>query len=127
MSSLNDTCQQWYLAKLVFRIVVGEGKHVPHFEEHLRLVHGTDALEAFHIARRIGESEETARRITALSGVQWEFVDITELHVLETRMAGAEVFTRTYEVADAQLHKKEVQRKAGYLINFCTEQFIASI
>ena len=29
---------KWYLAKMIFRIICGEGEHTPQFDEQLRLV-----------------------------------------------------------------------------------------
>ena len=30
----------WYLSKIIFRIICGEGRHTPQFDEHLRLIAG---------------------------------------------------------------------------------------
>ena len=37
----------WYLAKLVFRIICGEGNHAAQFDEQLRLVNAFTKEEAF--------------------------------------------------------------------------------
>ena len=46
----------WYLTKLVFRIICGEGHHTPQFDEQLRLVSATDECEAFEKAMAIGRA-----------------------------------------------------------------------
>ena len=35
---------KWYLAKLVYRIICGEGNHKPQFDEQLRLIYAEDDL-----------------------------------------------------------------------------------
>jgi hypothetical protein len=44
-----------YLAKIVYRIICGEGKHMPQFDEQLRLIYAEDDFHAFQKARIIGE------------------------------------------------------------------------
>src|ERR1051326_2143892 len=48
----------WYLAKIVYRIVCGDGNHTPQFDEQLRLIQASDELHAFQKARRLGEREQ---------------------------------------------------------------------
>jgi hypothetical protein len=127
MLPVKDAPVKWYLAKMVFRIIVGDGSHTPQFEEQFRLLPAEDALDAFHLARKTGDAEQVIRRLTITAGVEWEFIDVTELYLLDSRITGTGIFSRQYEVQDVLTHKKEVRRKAGYLINHCTEQFIDSI
>ena len=51
----------WYLAKINFQIICGNGHHKPQFDEQLRLIHAGDSLEAFYKARLVGESEGNLR------------------------------------------------------------------
>ena len=48
----------WYLAKLVFRILCGDGKHTAQFDEQLRLILAGSKEEAFHKAQAIGKNDE---------------------------------------------------------------------
>ena len=48
----------WFLAKIVYRIVCGEGIHQPQFDEQLRLIHATCEGEALVKAKQIGVAEE---------------------------------------------------------------------
>jgi hypothetical protein len=118
---------KWYLAKLVFRILCGGGLHTPQFEEQLRLVQAEDALDAFNKAQKMGEAENNARKLAALAGVEWRFLDVTELYPVDIPGTGAEVFSRVYEQEDGHAHQNEVRRKAGYLISHCTEQFLSTL
>lgn len=48
----------WYLAKLVFRIICGDGDHTPQFDEQLRLISANSKEEGFHKAQHMGKQEE---------------------------------------------------------------------
>ncbi len=41
----------WFLAKIVYQIVCGEGNHTAQFDEQLRLVQAADENEAFDKAQ----------------------------------------------------------------------------
>jgi hypothetical protein len=49
---------EWYLAKLVYRIICGSGEHTAQFDEQLRLIYAEDELHAFNKAQLIGEKEQ---------------------------------------------------------------------
>jgi len=48
----------WYLAKIVFRIVCGDGEHTPQFDEQLRLILASSKEEAFKKAGHKVEKEK---------------------------------------------------------------------
>ena len=37
----------WYIAKIVFRIITGDGDHKPQFDEQLRLINANNEEQAF--------------------------------------------------------------------------------
>ena len=45
----------WYLAKIVYRIICGNGDHAAQFDEQLRLICATNKEDAFHKAQRTGK------------------------------------------------------------------------
>ena len=49
---------QWYLAKIVFRIICGDGNHSSQFDEQLRLISANNEDEAFYKAQSLGKQEE---------------------------------------------------------------------
>jgi hypothetical protein len=118
---------EWYLAKLVFRIICGNGDHTAQFDEQLRLVYGEDALHAFNKAHLIGEKEQEHFMNDAEQLVHWKFINVTELHKLETLTDGAEVYARIQEVDNGDNYQHTVHIKARYLSENCTEQFIQSL
>ncbi|RYG02923.1 MAG: DUF4288 domain-containing protein, partial [Chitinophagaceae bacterium] len=48
----------WYLSKLVYQIICGDGNHTPQFDEQLRLIQASDDTVAFAKARSFGYREE---------------------------------------------------------------------
>ncbi len=117
----------WYLAKLVYRIICGDGDHKAQFDEQLRLICAEDELQAFNKAHLIGEREQDHFLNEAAKPVQWKFINVTELHALEELTDGAEVYSRIREEDDGDNYQHIVHVKAGYLSERCTEQFIQSL
>ena len=108
----------WYLAKIVFRIVCGEGKHTPQFDEQLRLVSAVDREAALQKVQLIGQQEQACFFNQKQQMVAWRFVNISELYSLQEEMEGAEIFSRIIEVYNnEELFVKEIHEKAGRLQN----------
>jgi predicted RNA-binding protein with EMAP domain len=108
----------WYLAKMVFRIICGEGNHTAQFDEQLRLVSAGSKEEAFHKAQLMGVKEQEMFFNQNLQLVQWQFISVSELYQLNDLIDGAEVYSRIEEKenADAYLHiihKKAEQIRFG--------------
>jgi len=106
---------EWYLAKLVYRIVCGAGNHSAQFDEQLRLVHAEDELHAFNKAQLIGEREQDCFQNRAEQLVRWKFINVTELYKLEELTDGAEVYSRIHEDVDGDNYQHTVHVKARYL------------
>ncbi len=113
----------WFLAKLVFRIICGDGHHTPQFNEQLRLIYAEDELHAFHKARLLGEGDclKDTNNITA--DVKWKFIDVVELHLLIENTDGAEIYSVINEEADANLYIRSIQKKATQLLQHGLHQF----
>jgi len=118
---------EWYLAKLVYRIICGPGEHKAQFDEQLRLIYAEDELHAFNKAQLTGEKEQDSFLNDSDHRVHWKFINVTELHKLEEFTDGAEVYSRIYEDEDGDNYQHTVHVKARYLSEHCTEQFIQSI
>ena len=48
----------WYIAKLVYQVIYGNGLFDAQFSEQLRLIQATDEVHAFTKAQLIGHKEE---------------------------------------------------------------------
>ena len=118
---------KWYLAKLVYRIICGDGDHIAQFDEQLRVIYAEDELHAYNKAQLTGEKEQDNFLNDANHLVHWKLINVTELHTLEELTDGAEVYSRIHEADDGDNYQHIVQVKARYLSEHCTEQFIQSI
>lgn len=103
---------KWYLAKLVYRIICGEGNHTAQFDEQLRLIAACNEDEAFEKATAIGSEEQETFYNLKQQLVRWQFVNVSELYHLSELIDGAELYSRINEVDDADAYITFVQRKA---------------
>ena len=102
----------WYLSKIIYRIICGDGDHTPQFDEQLRLINAVDEEEAFHKAVTIGEREQDGFYNHEQKLVQWKFINVEELYQLDEMIDGAELFSRIHEPANADWFIKMISRKA---------------
>ena len=107
---------KWYLAKLVYRIICGEGNHKPQFDEQLRLIYAEDNLHAFQKARTTGHREEDTFLNNSQKLVHWKFIDVPELHPLNELTDGAELYSRICEEDDADDYIKITYKRAAHLL-----------
>lgn len=113
----------WFLAKLVFRIVCGNGDHTPQFDEQIRLIWADDELHAFYKARLLGEGDCLVGPCENNANVSWKFIDVTELHPLVRPTDGAEIWSAIRERDDAELYIRSVQKTATQLLQRGLHQF----
>lgn len=106
---------QWYLAKMIFRIVCGEGNHTPQFDEQLRLISAGSKEEAFHKSQALGGREEEIFFNKNQQLVQWIFLSVSEIYPLEQLIDGAELYSRIEEKEDAEAYTHIVYKKAEQL------------
>jgi hypothetical protein len=104
----------WYLSKLVFRIICGDGTHTAQFDEQLRIIRAEDELHAFQKARSIGERECMEEHI--VRRVQWKFIDVSEIHELSDFIDGAEIYSKIIEEDDSDLYIRSTQKRAKQLL-----------
>lgn len=113
---------KWYLAKIVYRIICGEGNHTPQFDEQLRLVFAEDDLHAFQKARITGETEEDNFLNNDQKPVHWKFIDVAELHPLTDLIDGAELYSRITEEENAEIYIRRISDRAKYLHETCFQK-----
>lgn len=106
----------WYITKIVYQIICGEGNHTAQFDEQLRLIRALDAQEAFQKAQRLGLTEEQCFRNDKHHLVQWKFIDVCELYQLSELIDGAEIYSRVQETDDAARFISMVRNKADYIM-----------
>lgn len=114
----------WYLAKIVFRIVCGDGEHLAQFDEQLRLIGADSKEDAFHKAQSMGKKEEETFLNRKEQLVQWQFINISELYRLSELIDGAELYSRIEERDNADAYIYTVNQKAANLFFSKTHQLL---
>jgi len=94
----------WYLTKIVYRIICGQGNHMAQFDEQLRLIQADTAQEAFEKSAMLGEKEEDKFFNEDQKLVQWKFINVAELYKLSGLLDGAELYSRIQETDNAELY-----------------------
>ncbi len=117
----------WYLAKIVYRIICGEGDHTPQFDEQLRLIAATHEEEAFLKAQHIGREEEDCFQNTRRQQVSWQFINVAELYRLSELIDGAELYSTIRETDNADHYTDTVHRKAAHIREKTTHQLLQLI
>lgn len=114
----------WYLAKIVFQIICGDGDHTPQFDEQLRLVLAGSKEEAFYKAQQLGAGEEETFFNSKQQLVQWKFINVCELYCISEMIDGAELYSRIEERDDADTYMDIVHRKASGIIHSDSHQLL---
>ena len=112
----------WYLAKIVYQIICGDGDHTAQFDEQLRLISAVDKLQAFYKARRIGKDEEDNFLNHLNKPVVWKFIDVAEIYSLDKLVDGAEMCSKISEEDDADVYIRTIKVRATDLLESATYQ-----
>lgn len=101
----------WYLVKIVFRIICGNGNHRPQFEEQIRLVSAACMREAVTKTEILVKEEEKGFSNYAGELVQWKMIAITDVYPFSKLTDGAELFSRITEEehAEAFIHSAKLR------------------
>lgn len=94
----------WYVTKLIFRIVSGDGNHPAQFDEQLRLICADTEQTAFEKANRIGTELQDSFSNAQKQMVKWHFVDVTEINPINGLTDGTELHYQIHEAPDADLY-----------------------
>jgi hypothetical protein len=115
---------KWYLAKMVYQIVCGDGHHTAQFDEQLRLIVANNEDEAFEKALSFGRKEQESFLNQKNQLVRWQFVNVPELYRLSKLIDGAEIYSRINEVDDVEAYTTFVHRRAESLQEKQTHQLL---
>ena len=115
----------WYLSKLVFQIICGDGDHVAQFDEQLRLISAETKEEAFFKAQEIGRDEQESFFNHKQELVHWQFINVCEVYRLHELINGTEVYSRIEERDDAESYIHIIHQKAERISK--TEQRILNV
>ncbi|HEY2648395.1 MAG TPA: DUF4288 domain-containing protein [Puia sp.] len=117
----------WYLTKIVYRIICGQGNHTAQFDEQLRLIEADSSQEAFEKATTLGQKEEDKFFNEEQNLVQWKFINVSELYKLSGLLDGAELYSRIQETDNADLYIELTNRKAAHILHNSKYQFLEII
>jgi len=105
----------WYLAKIVFRIICGTGNHTPQFDEQIRLVTAASYTEALARVRDLGIKEQDLFLNQKSELVEWKFINVVELKMIDELKDGMELYSRVEEAEDASRYIEFINNKAEEL------------
>ena len=112
MKNIKFHTMNWYIAKIVFRIISGDGNHAAQFDEQLRVIKAEDDEKALEKAKQIGRQEEDSFINTRNQVVRWNFINIPELNKLPSLADGTEIYSKVHEYENANRFIDTVNRKA---------------
>jgi hypothetical protein len=115
----------WYIAKIVYQIICEDGEHTPQFDEQLRLVHATNQLHAFKKAWYIGNQEEDCFLNNVNKPVQWKFIDVAEITLIDEVTDGAEIYSKISEEEDAESYIHTIHLRADNLCESSSHELLA--
>ena len=115
---------KWYIAKMVYQIICGDGNHTAQFDEQLRLIAANNEDEAFDKACTMGKEEQESFLNQKNEPVRWQFVNVSELYRLSKLIDGAEIYSRINEVEDAEAYTTFVNHKAESIQGKQTHQLL---
>jgi hypothetical protein len=107
----------WYIARIVFQIVCGNGDHTPQFDEQVRMITACSGAEAFNKARQIGLQEEETFYNLKQQLVKWTFINVSEINKLSELADGIEICSRIEEVENAENYIQFVNGKAEQILH----------
>lgn len=114
----------WYLAKIIYRIICGNGNHGSQFDEQLRLIAAENKEEAFLKAQMIGNQEEEIFFKQNQQLVHWKFINVSEIYKLSKLIDGAELYSRIEETDNPDAYIDIIHKKADHIQNSNTLEIL---
>lgn len=102
----------WYVAKLIFRILCEQGLHKSQFDEQLWLFQADCDEDAFEKARAKGFLEEVSFQGCETGRVSWQFLDVVDINRIGVISDGLNLSSRTDETEDPIGYMISIARRA---------------
>jgi hypothetical protein len=116
----------WYLAKLVYRIICSDVDNRSEFDEQLRLLFAEDELHAFQKARLLGDKETYSQTGLEETLIEWKFIDVSELHKIDIGTDGAEMYSHISIQDNPDVYIRNTHKRALHLFDHAVEHFTES-
>ena len=107
----NNQPGNWYLAKIVFQIIVGESSDTQ-FDEQYRLICALSMELAFEKAKKIGLHVEGTFLNVEMERVCWKFIDVSAIHPINFSNDGEQVYSETFETEDSSSYIHTIHQRA---------------
>ena len=116
------TVMKWYLVKLVYQVVSGEGAHTPQFDEQLRLIRAEELDWAREKANVLGQIGAFSFLNDRSEKVSWKFIDVVDVCEIGEIEDGAQLYSTTEEPQDVSSYLNIVESKAKRVLAFTKER-----
>jgi hypothetical protein len=112
------TEMKWYLVKLVYQVVSGNGAHTPQFDEQLRLIRAEELDWAREKAKMLGQIGAFSFLNNRKEEVNWRFIDVVDICEIGEIEDGAQLYSTTEEPEDVSLYLNVISAKAKWIYAF---------
>src|SRR3546814_20555650 len=116
----------WYISKIIFQVICGDGDHTPQFDEHLRLIQAGNEQEALKKAIQIGLEEQNTFNNSRDESVIWSFIDVAELHRVTELKDKTELYSRIVEPENEENYVYLIELRSARVRSTCERQSIHS-
>ena len=116
------TEMKWYLVKLVYQVVSGNGAHTPQFDEQLRLIRAEELDWAREKAKVLGQIGAFSFFNNRQEEVNWKFIDVVDICEVGEIEDGAQLYSTTEEPADVPSYLNVMSAKAKRIRAFTKER-----
>jgi len=99
----------WYLAKLIFQVMNGDGNHTPQFDEQWRLIRADEVAWAYEKASVLGRLDEHG---FSNDRKETKFIEVTHIELIGSLEDGAQLFSSTEEPMDANAYIAQQKMKS---------------
>lgn len=100
-----------YLVKLIFNVNI-ENSDREEFDEQIRVIEAHDLESAFLKARNVGRREEESFFDGNNQLVNWIFIDVAEIYLLDTIKDGEQVYSNTHKIKNSLAFISYVRQKS---------------
>ena len=105
----------WYVAKIIFRIINNDGNHKAQFDEQLRLISAETKCIAFEKAAALGRENEDRILNNDSEAVKWQFINVAEVNPINGLEDGTELYYNIHEAENADLYMAWANHKAALI------------
>ena len=116
------TEMKWYLVKLVYQVVSGDGAHTPQFDEQLRLIRAEELDWARAKAKVLGQIGAFSFLSNRKEEVNWRFIDVVDICEIGEIEDGAQLYSTTEEPQDVPSYLNIIKAKAKRTYAFTMEK-----